>query len=60
MATTTEAALPQSVPETGTASGALRDSVQQSAVTIARCSHAMTGLATTSTTIADAADGVAK
>ncbi|HET6932196.1 MAG TPA: methyl-accepting chemotaxis protein [Candidatus Acidoferrum sp.] len=58
--TTTPDTLHLSSPETGTTSEALRNSVQQSAVTIASCSHAMTNLAATSGTIADAANHVAK
>ena len=60
MATTTETTLPIAIPETGASSEALRESVQQSAVTIAGCSHAMTGLAATSATIAEEANRVAK
>ncbi len=60
MATTADIPLQVATPETGTASEALRDSVQQSAVTIASCSHAMTNLAATSGTIADEANQVAK
>jgi methyl-accepting chemotaxis protein len=60
MATTTESALPAAVPEMGTASEALRDSAQQSAITIASCSHAMNRLAGTSGTIAEEASQVAQ
>ncbi len=60
MATTTESALPVATPEMGTASEALRDSAQQSAITIASCSHAMNRLAGTSGTIAEEASQVAQ
>ena len=59
MATTPDT-LPLTAPETGTTSEALRDSVQQSAVTIASCSHSMTNLAATSGSIAEEANRVAK
>jgi methyl-accepting chemotaxis protein len=57
--TTTSDTLSLAAPETGTTSEALRDSVQQSAVTIASCSHAMTNLAATSGAIAEEANRVA-
>ena len=60
MATTIETPLQAATPEMGTASEALRNSVQQSAITIASCSHAMTNLAATSGTIAGEANQVAK
>lgn len=59
MATTSDI-LPVTAPESGTTSEALRDSVQQSAVTIASCSHSMTNLAATSGSIAEEANHVAK
>jgi methyl-accepting chemotaxis protein len=60
MSTTVEQPLPVTAPELGTSSEALRDSVQQSAVTIASCSHAMTRLASNSEAIAEEANRVAK
>ena len=58
MASTIETSLQRSGTESGSATEALRDSVQQSAVTIASCSYAMSGLAATSAGIAEAATGV--
>src|SRR5215470_2358298 len=59
MSATTEQPLTTSGSESGTSSEVLRDSVQQSAVTIASCSHAMTRLAAASGSIAEEANHVA-
>jgi methyl-accepting chemotaxis protein len=60
MSATTEQPMTITGSESGTSSEALRDSVQQSAVTIASCSHAMTKLAAASGSIAEEAGRVAK
>jgi methyl-accepting chemotaxis protein len=60
MTITTETVIRTVGPEMGAAARTLRDSVQESAVAIASCSHAMTGLAVTSVSIAEAAKSVSK
>jgi len=60
MAATIEPTLQSLIPEGTGASEALRESVQQSAIVIASCSHAMTNLAGTSTGIVEQASSVAK